>query len=214
MTPANFAAEKLEGPYASSKWHGVFATEQGPIFNHLPKEVCVTYHGISSCSVIYETALSFSETSGVDDWNPTCAFKLEATMTAQQFFDELNKGTNIVGIQPLALAKFLGAEKLGSPYASSTSNWHGVFVTEQGPIFNHLPKEVSVTHQGTSSCRVISGDVLSFSEISGVDDWYPLCELNLQTAMTAQQFFDELKKSTDIVEIHPPALAKFLGCKQ
>ena len=57
----------------------------------------------------------------------------------------------------------------------------------------------------------MSKQALSFSQTSGIEDWKPRCELNLQVAMTAQQFFDELKKGTDIVGIQPPALAKFLG---
>ena len=163
MTPTNFAAEQLD-PYASSNWHGVFATEQGPIFNHSPEKVGVTYG-----RVISGAALSLSETSGVDDWMPPCELNFQVTMTAQQFYDELKKGTDVVGIQPLALAKHLGKEKLVGPYASS--NWHGVFATKQGPIFTHSPEEVGVTHHGTDFCHVISKTALSLSETDDVGGW-------------------------------------------
>ena len=107
LTTTTLAAADVGDDYRSNKWTGHFISQQGPIFNHSPGVVFIIYEGASASHVISKTTFSFSETSGIDDWKPNCELKLEATMSAQQFFDALTKATDIKEIQPPALAKFL-----------------------------------------------------------------------------------------------------------
>ena len=83
---------------------------------------------------------------------------------------------------------FAAAGIEGPDYASS--KWTGIFATKSGPSFNHLPGTICVIYHGATSVHAMSKDAFSFTQASGLDDWKPRCELNLQTAMTAQQFFD------------------------
>jgi hypothetical protein len=114
MTTANFAANTygtkgvIEPIYVSSKWYGRFVTKEGPVFYHLPEALLITHErAFSPPNVLSDTKFSFSPTSGIDDWTPLCALNLEREMTAEQFFDELKRATQIIKTQPPELAEFL-----------------------------------------------------------------------------------------------------------
>lgn len=113
MISTNFAAEKIEDADQRyrTNWRGQFKTQEGLIFNHLSGTIALIYQSPSASHVMSRASFSFSETSGIDDWRPHCDLNLNVTMTAQEFFEELSKATNIVSIQPKELAKFLREQR-------------------------------------------------------------------------------------------------------